>query len=462
MRQLSNSGHGPGRRTSLATILLLAVFASMTVSCDRHSASGGSSISDTSKWLDAEFLNNQERYAMDPDMLVQRGLLADRKHRYIDVLATATGAGPDSTLYALIAAGGEGSSAAIAVTAVKPDDVQSALEFIGMRAGHPLDGSRTHHWPKGERVSITVYWGEPEAGLFNRSLRAEELITDVHWNTTLPALGFRFVGVPEGRSAEAIATLFNATNTVLEVPYIVDRKSIQGQLVANEEYRFSQGQKLRIRIRPEFRGDRRRVQNLVLDIQAGVDVEQLNNLRVKLSTPADEVRVDGNFESTFVYLKTLIDDGKEPFLQLRFADSLAVGSVRMIARFVQSFLIAQDIRIEPNPPQIFYSAFLPRDVWRDPDRRGRSSQPVEIHLERTGSDGLGGEIIQYPLAAEASATIKRIRFGNIKELGEAIERGEPWQTDGVFLFADPSAPYREIRQVYELVFTLFPNLYVFM
>lgn len=439
--------------------LLLVVMASLLVSCSQDRPAGDV----VAGWLDEEYSRNQEKHATDSDVLVERGLLASRKHRYIELLATATGIGPETALDSFIATDGSQASGVIALTTVRPTAVLAALEFIGMRAGHPLDGANMHHWPKGERVSITFYWDEPESGLFNQSVRVEELMMDVQWNMRLPSLGFRFVG-PSGNGVDEIATLFNTTNTVFEVPYIVDRKAVQGRLVASEEYRFLPGQKLRVRIRPEFRDDRLRVAEFLLDIQAGIgpDAEQLQNLGIRLLTPGGQLLVDGNFETTFVYLKALIDEGSEPFVQLRFSDSLAAGSVRMIARFVRSFLIAQDVRIEPNEAHVFYSAFLPRDAWRDPNQRGQASQPVEIHLEGAGAEGLRGEIIQYPQASDATATLRRISFSNIKEFSAAIQQGESWQTDGVFLFVSPATPYRKIRQVYELVHTSFPNLYVFM
>lgn len=461
MQQMTRTGSAVGMRTASPMVLLLAVFASQLISCGQDHAGSDPAADDAKEWLDTEYRNKQKIHAADPGVRVARGLLANRKHRYIDILATATGVGSDVALDAFIVTDSNKSRGAIAVTTVEPAAIQSALEFIGMSAGHPLDGASMHHWPKGERVSITFYWGERESGLFNESVRAEDLITDTRWNTQLPALGFRFVG-SAGHGADEIVTVFNATNTVLEVPYIVDRMALQGMLVASEEYRFSPGQKLRIRIRPEFRDDRRRVRDFTLDIQAGVgaDAEQLQNLGVRLSTPAGALLVDGNFESTFVYLKALIDDGKEPFLQVRFSDSLAAGSVQMVARFVQSFLIAQDVRIEPDETHVFYSAFLPRDAWRDPNRRGRASQPVEVHLQGAGE--FRGEIVQYPQTADKTVALKRISFRDIKEFGEAMQQGEPWQTEGVFLFVSPATPYRDIRRVYELVHTLFPNLYVFM
>ncbi len=442
--------------------LLLAFFASTLMSCGTDQTDSDSADNGINAWLEREYHENQKRYATDPDIRVERGLLANKKHRYIDLLATATGAGPDTSLDAFVATTGGDSTRAIAETTVKPGSVQAALEFIGMSAGHPLDARNAHHWPKGERVSITFYWDDLETGLLDQSVRAEELMTDTRLHTQLPALGFRFVG-SSGRAVEEIATGFNATNTVLEVPYIINRRSVQGLLVASEDHYFSAGQKLRLRIRPEFRDDRRRVRDFMLDIQAGAgtNAEQLQNLRITLSEAEGGLLVDGDFEAVFVYLKALIDDGQEPFLQLRFSDSLAVGSVRTIAKFVQTFLIAQDVRFDPSEEHLFYRAFLPSDAWRDPQRRGRASQPLEIHLAGSVSDGLSGEIIQY---SQSPATIapKTLVFHNEEKLRQALQEGTPWNTDGVFLFVDPASPYAKIRQVHQLVQTLFPNIYVFM
>ncbi len=100
--------------------------------------------------------------------------------------------------------------------------------------------------------------------------------------------------------------------------------------MANDERRFSVGQQLRIRIRPEFRDDRKRVHDLLADIGPGegANADQLAHLSVVLSAQDETELTRGNFENVFVYLKAMIDDGNEPYLQLKFSDSLPASSAQ--------------------------------------------------------------------------------------------------------------------------------------
>lgn len=437
--------------------LSLFLFALLLASCSHKDSSPATASNSIAVWVESEYQKNLIRFAADADVRVVPGLVADRKHRYVDILATATGA--DAAIEAFIVTEGPDASRAIAVTTLKPAAIRAALEFIGLSAGHPQDEANQNYWPKGERVTATFSWDSSGSGQFDHSARAEELITDVNWSHPLPMVGLRFVGPSSGDPSE-IATAYNAKTTVLEVPYLVDRNAIQGNLIPSEDYRFAVGEKLRIRLRPEFDASSRRVYDFMLQINAGTETgaDQLQNLGVALTTPDGKAVVNGNFETVFVYLKDRVADGKEPFLQLQFADSLSAQSVRQTARFVQTFLIEQDIRIDPNDAHIFFSAFLPREAWRDPSRRGRASQPLEIHLE----SGFSGEIIQYRQPGERIDAPTKASFAGAKELEAAIKQGQPWQTDGVFLFVSPNAQYAQIRQVHKLTRSLFPNIYVFM
>jgi hypothetical protein len=442
--------------------LSLPVVALLLSSCGADESFVPLAAKESSNWVDSEYRANVERYSEDPDVLLERGLVANRKHRYVDLLATATGAGPETALYTFIDTNESEPVRAISVTNVKPGAVQAALEFIGMKAGHPFDPSNSYHWPKGERVTATFFWDESNSGRFDRSVRAEKLISDVNWDTSLPELGLRFVG-SSSQEASEIATAFNARNTVLEIPYLADKAAISGILVASSAYQFTAGEKLRVRLRPEYRNGTGRVYDFMLDIEPDreSDGEQLKNLHVTLATPDGEAVIDDNFEEAFVYLQDLIADGNEPYLQLRFSDSLSARSLINVARFVLTFLIKQEIRFDPNDEHLFYSAFLPREAWRDPARRGAASQPVEIHLESSlGEHGLIGEVVQHPQSN--NATLTQISFGDLSELEKIIERGQPWETDAIFLFVDANTPYAQIRKIHEVTRTLFPNIYVFM
>ena len=150
--------------------------------------------------------------------------------------------------------------------------------------------------------------------------------------------------------------------------------------------------------------------------------EQLSSLDVRLSSPDGTIVTSGNFESAFVFLDALIKDGKEPYLQLRYDDEMSVQSVTNVARFTAQFLVEQDVRIEPEKSQLFYSAFLPQESWRDPRRRRRGSQPLEIHWDSpAGGAEVSGQLIQYPQSAGGAP--KQLGFANVEELTFTLASG---------------------------------------
>lgn len=418
-------------------------------------------------WIDGQYRKALELHRDNPDMLVGQGLLADARHRYIDLLAIATGAGPDTSVDSFLATAGSDAQRSLAVIAASPAELRNALKFIGMTEGHPIDLSRTLYWPKGERVTMTFYWSDTGAPRFTRSVRAEQLLIDRRWDEQLPMLGMRFVGPADESTLLAgnglVATAFNAQNTILEIPYLANEDEQAGELLANAEYPFAAGQRLRIRIRPEFAEGQKRVLDLVVDVAPGRDANpmQLQNMHVTLSSPDGSELLSGNFESMFVYLKALTDDGKEPYLQLRYADQVSMQAVRNTARFAQQFLTQQEIRIEPNQSHLFYSALLPQESWRDPMLRGRGTQPLEIYWgDAATADEISGQIVQYQQSAADVAS--RQSFTDLEELEAALQHGSPWQTDGIFLMVHPTTRYGAVRQVFELIKNDFPHIYVFL
>ena len=446
-------------------VLLLVLSAPMIVSCESNDTAAMPAAV-AGSWAEELDSQNSQSYGDNPDVLLLPGLMADRKHQLVDLYAAATGPGADSAIDVLITSQGKQMGSELAVTFAESGDIQQALEFIGMTAGHPVDVDRMQYWPKGERVTATVSWSEPGGVQFTRSERIERLIVDKVWNTTLPEQGFRFVGVPadaNGSTADVL-TCFNSRSSVLEVAYLVDRRTVSGRLFANPEYSFAVGQALKVRLRPEFRNGRSRVLDYALNIRpgSGSDSGKLSRLTASLIDGNAATVVDSNFEGVFVFLQKAIEDGREPFLDVSYDDALPASSVREVARFIRQFLIPQQIRFEPGAAQLYYSAFLPDESWRDPDRRQRGSQPIEIHWERSADRAFAGAIVQYAMAGDAGQVSARVEFSGMQEFESAIRDGQPWSTDAVFIMVDPTQPYGQIRAVYNRIRDDFPNVYVFM
>jgi len=405
-------------------------------------------------WVDEQYANDLSSHGDDANFLIQRGLLANRKHQYIDLLAHASGVPGNLNVELLLASQGSESTKAIAVAQAGTPELQSALEFIGLSPGYSIDVDKLLYWPKGNRVSISVSWASASGGgRFDEVVAAEQLIVDKNWGVALPEQGFRYVGAESGRQTPIeIVSTFNSRDTMFEIAYTVAQQYVMANLVVNPEFEFSAGQALRIRLRPEVRGERVRDYRLDVANGAGDDGGRLSNLKTQLHAVSSETRVSGTFEDIYVSLEKKIAEGEEPFVQIRFSDEMTVESVRDVARFTGQFLVKQQIRIEPADSEPYISAFLPNDAWRDPKRRSRSSQPLEIHMS-------GGEI-SGELFQNASESGRR-EFANANELEELLKTGGPWDTDGVFLFVTPDTPYGQVRNIYALVQKQFRNFYVF-
>jgi hypothetical protein len=407
-------------------------------------------------WVDQQYDQDLSRFDGNQDVLVERGLLADRKHRYVDLLATASGIEAGSPIDLLIAGRDSTSPEYLARSVASAGEIQAALEFIGLTAGHPIDIERLLYWPKGERVTTTFYWDEAGTGRFDAAASIEQFLLDGSLRTTLPEFGFRFVGPGQdaGQAIEVL-TAYNSGTTLLEVPYTVDQRTAASRLTVGSSYTLAPGQALRIRLRPEFRGDQRRVQEFAVDVVAGEGDGRLSSLAVTLNDPNGRPIVQGGFEDVFVYLEEHIADGREPFVTFRFEHDLAARSVRDVARFIAQFLVEQQVRVEPIAEDPYFSAFLPNEAWRDPDRRNRDTQPLEVYLQ---GSVVQGEVLQRTGPGEANP----LHFANAAELSDALANGGPWTTDGAFLFASPDMPYGVIKATYELLREEFPNFYVFL
>ena len=307
---------------------------------------------------------------------------------------------------------------------------------------------------KANEVTVEFHWDADADGRFESVATAGQLILDRNWSTELPDLGFRYVGpAADNDAVTEIVTANNSGNTLFEVAYTVINDTVVARTGINPDFSFASDQELRIRLRPEFRGDRRRVKDYLLEVGAG-DGRQLPQLSARLAHPDGTEVIAGGFEEVFVYLKGTIAEGEEPFVDIRFSDSIAAASARDVAKFASQFLVEQQIRIEPNDDQPYISAFLPNEAWRDPERRGRSSQPLEIHL---GDSGFSGELFQI-ISADS---IDRHGFSSLAELSDALNSSGPWQTDGVFLFVTPDTPFSQIDSVFQMVKNQYSNFYVF-
>lgn len=352
--------------------------------------------------VDAFYEEWSAHYAEAPQMLVRRGLLADRDEHYVEFLAEATGLPPtDPVEFVIIAETSGHDYEALAVSHARPTDIHEAMRFIGMEPGEPLNPPAFRFFPKGERVFISFLWTDEDGVTHER--RAEELIMDARTDDSLPKDGFVYVGsqwIVEGGKRlyaaespygpESIVSVYNEPTTVFDVPRTVAQRDVYGLLRPYPDRQAPYGQLLRIRVTPEYTDGRRRVANVTLDIRPGSEEAPVHV--TLLDEQGDPLHEEHALHQVLASFNRIAERGQIPFVILRMHEAVAVIELRDLTELLRRFEQENTLHIEPPlAGDLFYRAFLPVGAHRD--RAQRPSQALELHLERT--DGaLTGRVLE--------------------------------------------------------------------
>ncbi len=434
------------------------------------------------QWIRSEFDAATDARGGDAEYRVRPGVVADRKHREIELLAFATGVSRDQPIEFIIVAENGKSYEALAVSTVKPSDIYYAMTFIGMAPGHPVQPESNQFWPRGERVIMSlapVATGVPPGHA--QSVRLEALITDQRRGEPLPSEGFRFVGstwrtIPPATDPVCMAdtygeivSIFNSRWTLFDVPYSAEQNQVYGNLVAGSAYTFEAGERLRITIRPEYPDDRKRIVDYTLGVTstAGAESATLVNLAYTLTDKnQDKVVVDHrDFPQVLAVLQEDILACREPYVRPVFESALPLAAVREFCRLLKPVVDNDIIRLELQESDIHIQAFLPMEQWRDPTQRHRSVHPVEIHFDTVSDHGvLVGRIVHYTRAAPGShgKVPVLIPFSAAPHLIEQVNGRAPWDTDVLFIMVDGVLSYGWLAELYSRLRNTFPTLYVFL
>lgn len=340
----------------------------------------------------------QKKYANNPDILVLRGLIADRLKKQITIYAEATGLDENGSPpeFFLVAENSGHDYEAVAISFAKPSDIHKALVFIGMESGLPINYSKLRFWPKGERVIINFV---PASDTKQRNpIRAEELFVDKKTNKPLPRTGFVFTGSffvtlkndPNAYAADvyepnAIISNYNEPTSVFDVPRQSEQHEVYDKYAMNTNYIFPSGTLLEITIEPENKDSRKRVHDFLVNITTSSPQEEnkplLPKLEITTGNSKDIIWSDTDVRRAFKFLcEKAKKENIDPFVVIRFAPSLPVKLARDVCIEVVSFESESDIRVEPPlPGELYYKAFLPNESHRD--RNKRPSQPCELHLK---------------------------------------------------------------------------------
>lgn len=487
-------------RNCRAAVLWLATL-SIAVAFEpdpEHQARRTANLASVEQWtsqMRAEFGDN-------PDYMVEPGLLADRRNRQVRFQAEATGVEPGNALeFALISEHSGHDYEAVAVALVKPSVIHSALEFIGLPPGRPVDPAQLRFWPRGERVWVTCRWTEPEESSGSELHKQADIGTFMfnhRQQAPLPVHGFVFTGsqrrshpmtgetvyAADAFGPGAIISLYNEPNSVMDVPRLAAQSDVYGAIVPNPEQILKAGTLLEIVLEPEYPPGRHRVFTGGLKILArgaGSDGTAKADLGFTIVPTRDDDQAppleNGNLVELLGWLGLITENGRDPFVSLEPEGDVNWESLREFYRMVETLEAGQGIRIEPPADgHLYYRAFLPAAWFRDPDRR--DAHPDELYLHGYSNGEAGPSALWRRFEEEwpaADVTESEIRFGtepaiHVSDLDvvdaaallEAqLELKYRPRPEVLLVFAPPQTPVAQLHQWMLPLRTVYPTQYVF-
>jgi hypothetical protein len=437
---------------------------------------------------------NLKKHKGASDFLVLPGLVANRKTQRVEVMAEATGIGAKTIVeFLLIDASSNKGYEALLWSHARPSDIHRALEFIGMKAGNAFHPGELRYWAKGERVVTTIAVGDDEIPL-------ESLIIDNRTGRRLPAVGFVFAGSsivnPPGNPAQklyaadivtpkSIASLYNNTTAVLDVPRRAFQGDIYGTQIVGSRKNLRKNELVTITLKPELTDGRRRVIDLNLKIRGTKPepaklLEAENDSSAKLPfeflltdetgksiTPKPQLaNVLGKFES-------LVRQGRDTFVSIEFDSALTLEQVKHVCKFIDAINSDGGIRVEPPAKnQLYYKALLPDRKLLNPARRVVDPWEVHCHLNKETGDlaatlrllestYVGGEskTKETKLAVESGKELRRQLDADAARRKNAGRRPGPTI---LLVFAEPNTTYGQLLRFLASAMSTHNEIHVFV
>lgn len=345
---------------------------------------------------EAQYKADLEKYKDNPNFLVLPGLVADRKEQTVDVICeTTTLAARSSSEYLIVSQHSSHGYEAMLWSFAMPSDLHAALEFIGMRAGAPRDYSQLRFWSKGDRVNAFVVIHDDEIPI-------EHLILNSDTGETLPEEGWVFTGSmtidnPTGGTERvyladeydprSIIAAYNEPASILDPPWQASKGEFYDTHVASPEFAVKAHELVTVRFEPQLKDGQSRMRDLTLEVSKDMD------FTLKDAKTGKVMGDQRTFECALAECKKIIAEQKEPYLTMKFDDSLQLAHIQRIATVLMLLDGPQGIRIEPPSKQrLYYKAFLPNQSWLEPE--DRMEQPWEVHIQTNGGK-LSASMVMY-------------------------------------------------------------------
>ena len=270
-------------------------------------------------------------------------------------------------------------------------DIVRAVECLGLARGGCVGSRPFRFWPCGERVEVTVR----RLDVSDAPTRPLQVLIDDK-ETAAPLVGeggLVFTGARwEGATCRAdtnmpssVIALYNAPDTVFDVPFQVGQSEVYGRLSLAEALPY--GAPLEIVLRPLLPADGRpRV--LPLTVSAAWD-----GGRVTLTCAHADGRAatEGEMAEVLSWLRAQAGSGREPYVTVRFDDAMPLRRAADVAR-VFDMLDGKGIKLDGKADDGLYpKAFLPLEKWRE--RKDRHPQPFELHVTRAADGALSKKLV---------------------------------------------------------------------
>ena len=423
------------------------------------------------------------RYQDDPDVKVWRGAIAERNARRVKILAEATGlrGGAEPPEFFIISEKSGHDYESLSVAFVQPSELHEALRFIGMEPGRPVQPDQLKFWPKGERAlfTFTAYLGED---MRLGPLRMEKLFLDRDTNEPLPETGLVFTGSLQVSSPDdpdktvyaadrfgphAIAANYNEPTAMFDVPRQAPQHVVYGNFQVNPEHVFPPLAFLEIVIEPKAGKGEQTVVDLTLEVRKAETPLDAPAGALALSVLDNEgtpLLQDAKTPDVLALFSSLRDDGRDPFVNARFARDVPLGPARDLCGILASIDSEHGIRVEPpDADQLYYRAFVPNPEFKD--RGKRMAQPWELHLERENGTVAGTlvHIEQESREQERRPTLDIARHA--VDSGESLETKLEEIGPGlavILIYAPPDLLMGELLDFVAPIRDTHPTLHVFV
>ena len=418
-----------------------------------------------------------KKHADNKDMLLLPGLVADRKNQRVEIYVETTSAIHNSVVeFFVIGKNSSHGYEALTWSFAGAADIHRALEFIGMKAGLPIDYSKLRFVAKGERVVASLRPIEHP----DERLRLETILTDSRTERPLPEDGFIFSGSikvpsPDSESnmvfaAEAydpfsIIPVFNNSFSVMDVPWTMNQNDVY-ENVHTDDHGLKSHELMVLVLEPEFTDGRSRVKELELRI-GGDEGFALKDADDKT------LNEEPTFEAVLNALHGLLEGGQSPYLSPRFDPEIKLGNIQKVCAVLEILQSGSGVKIEPpKEGRVYYKAFLPDPEGRTVEER--ITQPWELHLDLEKPEEAAAlqiheaywkagssypEITKHRFDVTNAGDIRREMDGYIEKMQKAGSRPPPRV---ILIYAHSEMKYESVLKWINPLLSTHSTIYIYL